>query len=196
MRLLTREPTLRTMRPTTMRPTSTAGVTVALLVALLTGCTSADGTPTAPSQPPVTTAPGPTGTPLPTTAPTTGGAETSGASARVTLRSSGGFAGRGDAVTVEPDGQWTAVDRAGSRRTGRLAPADLGQLTALATDPRLAAEARQTTSPTNCADVFTYRVTVGTIETGYVDCPSEAPPPPVTQDLVKLLLRATGTHTR
>ncbi|MCG5472207.1 hypothetical protein LADH09A_006243 [Micromonospora sp. LAH09] len=186
-----------------MRPTSTVGVTIALLVALLAGCTGVDRTPTAPSQPsatpsqpPGTTAPGPTGTPLPTIAPTTGGPGTSGAAARVMLRTSGGFAGRGDVVTVEPDGRWTAVDRAGSRRTGRLAPADLGRLTALAADPRLPAEARQTASPTGCADVFTYRVTVGTIETGYVDCPSEATPPPVTQDVVKLLLRATGTHTR
>ncbi|MCG5448333.1 hypothetical protein [Micromonospora hortensis] len=184
------------MRPTTMRPTSTTGVAIALLVVLLTGCTSAERAPTTtPSQPPVTTAPGPTGTLLPTTAPTTA-PQASGAATRVMLRSSGGFAGRGDVVTVEPDGQWTAVDRAGSRRFGRLSPADLGRLTALAADPRLAAEARRTTSPTNCADVFTYRVTVGTIETGYADCPAEGPPPPATQDVVKLLLRATGTHTR
>ncbi|MGC4754812.1 hypothetical protein [Micromonospora trifolii] len=184
-----------------MRPISTTGAAIALLVALLTGCTSAERTPTTPapttpapttpSQPPVTTAPGPTGTLLPTTAP-----QESGAAARVMLRSSGGFAGRGDVVTVEPDGQWTAVDRAGSRRTGRLSPADLGRLTALAADPRLAVEARRTTSPTTCADVFTYRVTVGTMETGYADCPAEGPPPPATQDVVKLLLRATGTQTR
>jgi len=179
-----------------MRPASTAGVTFALLVALLAGCTSTDRTGAAPSQPPATTAPGPTGTLLPTTAPTTGGPETGGAAARVTLRSSGGFAGRGDVVTVEPDGQWTAVDRAGSRRSGRLTPADLGSLSGLAADPRLAAEARQPSSPTSCADTFHYRLAVGGIETGYVDCPADAPPPPATQALVELLLRTTGTHVR
>ncbi|MEU7848793.1 hypothetical protein AB0B74_15735 [Micromonospora parva] len=180
-----------------MRRASTTGVTAALLVALLAGCTSTDRAGTAGDPPPNTPAPTATvptatvptaGTSTPGSTPTTASA----AASQVTLRSSGGFAGRGDVVTVEPDGRWTAVDRAGSRRTGRLSPADLGSLTALAADPRLAAEARQTSSPTGCADVFHYRITVGAIETGYVDCPTESPPPPATQALVKLLLRATG----
>ncbi|MET8088864.1 hypothetical protein [Micromonospora sp. NPDC005220] len=190
------------MRPTTMRLTSTTGAATALLVALLGGCTSVDRAPTTtpdPTPPSATTAPGPsapaTGTLLPTTAPTVG-PPNSGVPATVTLRTSGGFAGRGDSVTVEPDGQWTVVDQAGSRRTGRLTPADLGRLAGLAADPRLAAEARQPTSPTRCADAFHHRLVVGNTETGYVDCPADAPPPPATQAVVKLLLRATGTHTR
>ncbi|MEU8328288.1 hypothetical protein [Micromonospora sp. NPDC048839] len=176
-----------------MRPASTSAVTVALLAALLTGCTGVDRAPTTPT----TTAPGPadTATPPPTVAPT-GGPATSGTPTQVMLRTSGGFAGRGDAVTVEPDGRWTAVDRAGSRRTGQLTPADLGRLTGLAADPRLAAEARQPTRSTTCSDAFSYRLTVGGIETGYVDCPADAAPPPATQALVKLLLQATGTQTR
>ncbi|WP_167454704.1 hypothetical protein [Micromonospora arborensis] len=46
------------------------------------------------------------------------------------------------------------------------------------------------------ADAFHYRLTVGCIATGYVDCPAAGPPPPTTQALVKLLLRVTATHTR
>ncbi|MEV1318565.1 hypothetical protein AB0J14_21065 [Micromonospora arborensis] len=192
-----------------MRPASTTAVPIAFLVALLTGCTSVDRAPTTSDQPSATTtgpagtattatAPaGPaTGTPQPTIIATVGPNKTSGVAARVMLRSSGGFVGRGDAVTVEPDGQWTAVDQAGSRRDGRLTPADLGRLTGLAADPRLAAEARQSTSPTVCADAFHYRLTVGSIESGYVDCPADGPPPPTTQALVKLLLRITAMHTR
>ncbi|RLP92801.1 hypothetical protein EAD98_20700, partial [Micromonospora sp. CV4] len=58
---------------------------------------------------------------------------------------------------------------------------------------RLAAEAaRRPTTTTLCADAFSYRLTVGTIETGYVDCPTDTAPPPATQALVELLLRATG----
>ncbi|MEU4470851.1 hypothetical protein [Micromonospora sp. NPDC023888] len=176
-----------------MRPVSTTAVTVALLAALLTGCTSVDRAPTTPTQPPATTASDPTdaATPPPTVAPATSGTPT-----QITLRTSGGFAGRGDAVTVEPDGRWTAVDRAGSRRTGQLTAADLGRLTGLAADPRLTAEARRPTSSTVCADAFSYQLTVGGIETGYVDCPADAAPPPATHALVKLLLRATGTQTR
>ncbi|MGW3887459.1 hypothetical protein ACWD69_02115 [Micromonospora chokoriensis] len=182
-----------------MRTTSTTGVTVALLVALLAGCTSTDRAGTAGDPPPDTPAPTATvpatGIPTPGVTPTVA-PTVDAAAAQVTLRMSGGFAGRGDAITVEPDGRWTMVDRAGSRRSGKLTPADLGSLTSLATDPRLAAEAGPPPTSTSCADVFHYRVTVGAIETGYVDCPTESPPPPATQALVKLLLRATGTYTR
>ncbi|MET8231056.1 hypothetical protein ABZS77_10305 [Micromonospora sp. NPDC005298] len=176
-----------------MRPASTTGVTVALLVALLAGCTSADQGGNPPDQPPASTGPSPTVAatgPSPTITPT-GAPTASGVAQRVMLQRSGGFAGRGDAVTVEPDGRWTAVDRAGSRRTGRLDTATLGRLGGLAADPRLAAEARRTAAPSECADAFSYRLTVGTIETGYVDCPSEAAPPPATRALVELILRAT-----
>ncbi|MET7668440.1 hypothetical protein [Micromonospora luteifusca] len=189
-----------------MRPASTTAVTIALLVALLTGCTSVDRAPTISDQPQVTTSTGPAGTATGPAGATTGipqptiiatvAPKTGGVAARVMLRTSGGFTGRGDAVTVEPDGKWTAVDQAGSRRDGRLTPADLGRLTGLAADPRLAVEARQPTSPTVCADAFRYQLTVGSIATGYVDCPADGPPPPTTQALVKLLLRATATHVR
>ncbi|MFG1916429.1 hypothetical protein [Micromonospora sp. NPDC048898] len=185
-----------------MRQVSATAVAIALLTAVLTGCTGVDRAPT-PLPPPVTAAAGPTviatppnGTVTPPTVVATVGPGTGGAPTRVILRTSGGFAGRGDSVTVEPDGQWTAVDRAGSRRTGRLTPADLGRLTGLAADPRLAAEARQPTRATVCSDALSYLLTVGGTETGYVDCPADAPPPPATQALVKLLLRTTGTQTR
>ncbi|SCE85618.1 hypothetical protein [Micromonospora chokoriensis] len=181
-----------------MRATSTTGVTVALLVALLAGCTSIDRNGTAGDPPPETPAPTATvpatGTPTPGVTPTV--APTVGAAAQVTLRMSGGFAGRGDSITVEPDGRWTMVDRAGSRRSGTLTPADLGTLTNLAADPRLAAEAGPPPTSTSCSDVFHYRLTVGGNESGYADCPADASPPPATQAVVKLLLRATGTYTR
>ncbi|MEH0933496.1 hypothetical protein [Micromonospora sp. CPCC 205558] len=183
-----------------MRFASTAVTAVALLAALLTGCTSVDRAPTAtPAQPSAATATSPaapaTGTSQPTTAPTVS-AGAGGVTPQVTLRASGGFTGRGDVIVVEPNGQWTVTDRAGSRRTGRLTPADQGLLAGLAADPRLSTEAGQPTTATNCADVMHYRLTVGSNETGYADCPAEGPPPPATQALVKLLLRATGTYTR
>ncbi|WP_433127579.1 hypothetical protein ACQPWW_32250 [Micromonospora sp. CA-240977] len=181
-----------------MRPAPTTAVTAVLLATLLSACTSVDRA-VAPTGSPVTIAPRPadtaTGTPLPTTAPTASPGAT-GVAPRVVLRTSGGFAGRGDAVTVEPDGQWTAVDRAGSWRSGKLDPADLGRLTGLAADPRLAAEARRPTSSTLCSDAISYQLTVGSAVTGYAACPADGTPPPATQALVKLLLRTTGTQTR
>jgi hypothetical protein len=194
---MTREPGVRAARPSGMRSASTTGVTLALLLAVLGGCTNADqpgGTAGAASSTPAATgtSSAPTATSPSTPAPSVPDPGGTTAAARVTLTRSGGFAGRGDTVTVEPDGRWTAVDRAGSRRTGRLDPADLGRLRGLAADPRLADEARRSTTPTGCADVFTYRLTVDNLETGYVDCPADTGPPPATRALVELILRATG----
>ncbi|MGC4877066.1 hypothetical protein ACLQ26_12520 [Micromonospora sp. DT43] len=180
-----------------MRPASTTGVTIALLAALLAGCTGTDpaGTPanqqSATGTPPPVTATPPIAPTSSGTAPVVPGAPDA-AAGRVTLFRSGGFAGRGDNVTVEPDGQWTAVDRAGGRRTGKLDAADLGRLRGLAADRRLATEARRTGTTTSCSDAFSYRLTVGAVETGYVDCPADPAPPPATRALVELLLRVTG----
>ncbi|WP_430498465.1 hypothetical protein ACQRWP_26125 [Micromonospora trifolii] len=183
-----------------MRPASTTAVTVALLAALLTGCTGVDRAPTTtPTQPSATTATNPAApasdTAQPTTAPTVS-AGASGVAPRVTLRISGGFAGRGESIVVEPDGQWTVTDRAGGRRNGRLTPADQGILAGLASDPRLATEARRPTTATNCSDVMLYRLTVASNDTGYTTCPDDGTPPPATQSVVKLLLRTTETYVR
>ncbi|MEU1585871.1 hypothetical protein [Micromonospora sp. NPDC005710] len=182
-----------------MRPAPITGVTIALLVALLAGCTSADRADSTPDQQPSspgTTLSAPTtGAPPPTAAPTAS-PEAGGAAPRVTVRISGGFAGRGDSIAVEPDGRWTVTDRAGSRRNGRLTPADQATLAGLTADPRLAGEARRPSTATNCADVMNYRLTVADNDTWYVDCPTDGPPPPATQAVVKLLLRTTATYVR
>ncbi|MCX5067968.1 hypothetical protein OOJ91_19175 [Micromonospora lupini] len=182
-----------------MRPASTTGATIALLAALLAGCTGTDRADTPANQPSATGTPQPaTATPTTPIAPTPSGTAPvvpgapDAAAGRVTLFRSGGFAGRGDNVTVESDGQWTVVDRAGGRRTGKLDAGDLGRLRGLAADRRLTTEARRTATTTSCADAFSYRLTVGAVETGYVDCPADPAPPPVTRALVELLLRATG----
>ncbi|MBM0278856.1 hypothetical protein [Micromonospora tarensis] len=187
-----------------MRPASTAAVTIALLATFLAGCTSDDRASTTSATPPgtasatapATTATGTaTGAPLPTTIATVS-PRAGGAAPRVALKITGGFTGRGDAITVEPDGRWTVVDRAGGRRSGKLSPADHGSLTGLAADPRLAVEAGAPSKPTTCSDVMHYRLTVGNSESGYADCPADASAPPTTQAVVKLLLRATGTYQR
>ncbi|WP_433535995.1 hypothetical protein ACQPZK_29405 [Micromonospora sp. CA-249363] len=191
-----------------MRPASTTGVTIALLAALLAGCTGTDRAATPsdlPSGSGATAGPDPTNIPAPSglvpsgpvpSAPAPSGPVPSGPKAddraRVALFRSGGFAGRGDNITVEPDGRWTVVDRAGGRRTGKLGTADLGRLRGLAADPRLNAEARRTATASSCADAFSYRLTVGTVETGYVDCPADPAPPPATRALVELLLKVTA----
>ncbi|MFG1756065.1 hypothetical protein [Micromonospora echinofusca] len=164
-----------------MRSASMAGVKVALMAALLSGCTT-----TAPpdrTTPPATDRPAAGTTAPPPAEPTP---------ARVVLTRSGGIAGRGDTVTVEPDGRWSVVDRAGARRTGRLSGADLDRLRRLVADPALAAEAARPSAPTACRDAFSYRLTVGTVETGYVDCPTDGGAPATARAVVELLVGATG----
>ncbi|MEW2375920.1 protealysin inhibitor emfourin [Micromonospora sp. NPDC047812] len=162
-----------------------AGIKIALVATVLSGCAT--------TQPPHRVPPPkslPAGPSAPAAAPPAS-APTAPA-ARVVLTRSGGFAGRGDTVTVEPDGRWSVVDRAGSRRTGRLSGADLDRLRRLVADPALAAEAGRASAPTACHDAFDYRLTVGAVETGYVDCPSDAAPPETTRAVAELLLTATA----
>lgn len=156
-----------------MRSTPVALAGLAALAALLAGCatTGPAATPTAPA--------------------TAGSGPSTGQSVRVVLERSGGIAGIRDTVTVEPDGRWTVVDRSGASRTGRLSATDLARLRQLAADPRLATESAATAAPTNCADAFSYRLTVDGRTTGYLDCPTDPDRPAATAAVVELLTRAT-----
>ncbi|MEH1099693.1 hypothetical protein [Micromonospora sp. CPCC 205561] len=166
-----------------MRSASMAGVRVVLAVSVLSGC----ATPQPPHRvtPPKSFPAGPSAptTASPTSVPTA-------AAASVVLTRSGGIAGRGDTVTVEPDGRWTVVDRAGSRRTGRLSGTDLDRLRRLVADPALAAEAGRPSTTTACRDAFSYRLRAGAVQTGYVDCP-DGDAATTTRAVVELLLGAT-----
>ncbi|MET7966802.1 protealysin inhibitor emfourin [Micromonospora sp. NPDC005305] len=150
-----------------MRATPVAATLLAALLTPLAGCAQNAATPASGGAAPATAVP-------------------------VVLTKSGGIVGLKDTVTVQPDGRWTRVDRAGTSHTGRLSDADLDRLRQLATDSRLAAEAAATVPATMCADAFSYRLTVGPTTTGYVDCPPQATPPPATAAVVDLLTRATG----
>ncbi|AXH89536.1 MULTISPECIES: hypothetical protein [Micromonospora] len=149
-----------------MRAASAAAAVAALLLPLA-GCARTDAPPV------LTDGPSPLAT-------------------EVVLVKSGGIAGLSDTVRVEPDGHWTRTDRGGASREGQLAAEKLTRLRQLAADPRLAAEAAVTVPPTMCADAFTYRLTIGPNQVGYVDCPPETTPPAVTAQVVDLLNGATG----
>ncbi len=151
---------------TGMRAASAAAAVAALLLPLA-GCARTDAPPV------LTDGPSPLAT-------------------EVVLVKSGGIAGLSDTVRVEPDGHWTRTDRGGASREGQLAAEKLTRLRQLAADPRLAAEAAVTVPPTMCADAFTYRLTIGPNQVGYVDCPPETTPPAVTAQVVDLLNGATG----
>ncbi|MBY8873123.1 hypothetical protein K7640_14905 [Micromonospora sp. PLK6-60] len=175
---------------------------------LLTGCSAADpagpgassapsGTASTPGATPGTADPS-AGAPASPAAGPSATAQPSGSAAdlaatRVVLTRTGGFAGRGDTLTVEPNGGWTSVERDGSRRTGQVDPTDLNRLWDLLAAPGLATEpATPPTGPVDCADAFTYQLTVGPRVTAYVDCPDAAGRAAATAAVVELLGEVTG----
>ena len=183
---------------TTVKPGSALAL---LLLFALVGCgparpvPPAAGTPTdaVPSSPEATTVPGtPTGQPAPTPPTTTASADPRPAptNVRVSVTRSGGFAGRQDTVTVEPDGRWSRVARGTAPRTGRLTDAQLSRLRALLADRKLAGEAGSRTN-SRCRDAYAYTVSAGPVTVTYPDCPSDGGIPPVSGAIASLVFDAT-----
>lgn len=112
----------------------------------------------------------------------------------VTLVRTGGFAGLHDQITIGADGTWTATDRGGNQRSGRLSDQQREKLRGLAADPRLANEATQTRAATKCADVFEYALTVNTTRIKFVDCPTDEDLPRAAIGVVALVTQAVGEH--
>jgi hypothetical protein len=129
--------------------------------------------------------------------PAGGGVDTPSPSAGdpvVTVVRTGGFAGVHDQVTVAADGTWTATDRAGSSRSGRLSDDQREKLRGLAADPRLAQESAQTRPATRCADAFEYALTVNTTRVHFVDCPTDEDLPRAAIAVVALVTQAVWGH--
>ncbi|MEV0806961.1 hypothetical protein [Micromonospora sp. NPDC050200] len=161
------------------------------MAGLLTGCSATDSgspasTPSTPTAGAATVTPGSSAQGTATPGTTATGATTATAS-RVVLTRTGGFAGRADTVTVEPDGRWTATDVAGATRTGQLAPGELDRLHALAGTVTMSGGAADTGS---CADAFTFRVAVGTNTAEWTDCGPQ--PPAAASAVADLLISATA----
>jgi hypothetical protein len=110
---------------------------------------------------------------------------------RITIRRTGGFAGVDDQLVVEPNGAWTATDKLDKRRSGQLTPDQVAAVRALATAPARAGEAGHSAGLTNCMDAFTYAVTIGSEQIGYVDCPSDSGLPAATIALVNQVQQLT-----
>ncbi|MCX4469716.1 hypothetical protein OOK41_05285 [Micromonospora sp. NBC_01655] len=172
-----------------MRPTHLRAALIVALLAAVGGCAAGAPGPPTPAGPPssagtATTGPNTGADPTAATAPVEASPGT-----RVVLHRSGGIAGRDDTVTVEPDGRWTAVDRAGARRTGRLTGANLDRLRRLTAEPRLT-EGGSTDSEGHCSDTYEYRLTVGTGTVDWTDCPVAGEPPQAASALAEIVFTA------
>ncbi len=114
----------------------------------------------------------------------------------VTVVRSGGIAGLNDTFIVNPDGRWTATDKAGTTKSGELNAQQAHELQRLATEPAFAAESRQQRGETKCADAFAYKVTVtgdaGPVLVSFSDCPSDENLPQTAMAIAVLVSGAAG----
>lgn len=166
-------------------------IPLVLLVMLLGACAARTGPGS--GSGPGSGEPGPTGGPT-GPAPTGTTPDPIALPGPVTVVRTGGIAGLRDTVVVRPDGGWRRTAAAGRGRdgAGTLTPAQLAELTALAGDPALAAEAGHSAVPGSCADTFAYSVRAGATVVGWVDCPGGPGQPVVAGKIVRLLFSATG----
>jgi hypothetical protein len=79
----------------------------------------------------------------------------------VSLQRFGGIAGNRDEITVQSDGSWRRTARVGGTTTGTLSADRRYELSRMAAEPMLRAEATRTVPESDCAAAFDYSLTVG-----------------------------------
>ncbi len=125
----------------------------------------------------------------------TTGASGAGPSAApvVSLQRFGGIGGNRDEVTVQPDGSWRRTARVGGTTTGTLTADGRDQLSRMAAEPTLRAEATRTVPESDCADAFDYSLTVGATRIAWRDCGPATKPPAVATRIAGFLLESTNS---
>jgi len=136
--------------------------------------------------PPTSSGSSPTGT-----AGTTGTSTGTGSQLpTVTFSRTGGIAGVNQLITIKPDGAWSYTTKGGgAAQTGTLDASQVAALRDLVTTPGFLAEMRQVKTDDNCADGFTYAVTVGAEAASWEDCGGA--PRPSLDKAIDLVTQAT-----
>jgi hypothetical protein len=111
----------------------------------------------------------------------------------VSLQRFGGIGGNRDEVTVQPDGSWRRTARVGGTTTGTLTADGRDQLSRMAAEPTLPAEATRTVPESDCADAFDYSLTVGATRIAWRDCGSATIPPATASRIARFLLENTNS---
>jgi hypothetical protein len=112
----------------------------------------------------------------------------------VSLQRFGGIGGTRDEVTVQPDGSWRRTARAGGATTGRLTADGRDQLSRMAAEPMLRAEAARTAPEPDCTDAFDYSLTVGSTRIAWRDCGPATKPPATATRIARFLLENTNSR--
>ena len=120
------------------------------------------------------------------------GPTASGAPPAVSLQRFGGIAGNRDEITVRPDGSWRRTARVGGTTTGTLSADRRDELSRMAAEPMLRAEATRTVPESDCADAFDYSLTVGATRIAWRDCGPATRPPATASRIARFLLESTN----
>ena len=112
----------------------------------------------------------------------------------VSLQRFGGIGGNRDEITVQPDGSWRRTARVGATTTGTLTADGRDQLSRLAAEPTLPAEATRTVPESDCADAFDYSLTVGATRIAWRDCGSATKLPATAGRIARFLLESTNSR--
>lgn len=129
-----------------------------------------------------------------------GGAGSSGSTASevpappVSLQRFGGIAGNRDEITVQPDGSWRRTARVGGTTTGTLSADRRDELSRMAAEPMLRAEATRTVPESDCADAFDYSLTIGATRIAWRDCGPATRPPATASRIARFLLESTNSR--
>jgi hypothetical protein len=110
----------------------------------------------------------------------------------VSLQRFGGIAGNRDEITVQPDGSWRRTARVGGTTTGTLSADRRDELSRMAAEPMLRAEATRTVPESDCADAFDYSLTVGATRIAWRDCGPATRPPATASRIARFLLESTN----
>ena len=111
----------------------------------------------------------------------------------MSLQRFGGIGGNRDEITVQPDGSWRRTARVGGTTTGTLTADGRDQLSRMAAEPTLRAEATRTVPESDCADAFDYSLTVGATRIAWRDCGSATKPPATASRIARFLLESTNS---
>jgi len=111
----------------------------------------------------------------------------------VSLQRFGGIGGNRDEVTVQTDGSWRRTARAGGATTGRLTADGRDQLSRMAAEPMLRAEAARTVPESDCTDAFDYSLTVGSTRIAWRDCGPATKLPATASRMARFLLENTNS---
>jgi len=95
---------------------------------------------------------------------------TTPAAAPIVVDRTGGNVGVNDHVVLQPDGSWTATDKSGTSKSGKLTSQQTAAVYQIAGSEAFAAEAAAAASPGRCMDAPTVTITYGDRKVSFMDC--------------------------